>query len=220
MRNLTIITVMLLVLTSCASASRDYIYNTYTTYPNKATAVALNSYGQFTGGWGLGGGNTLSQAKSEALNRCKQHNPQNTCVLERENNINVFNQSLASFRKQQQQAYIASIRAKCKGYGFADNAIAVCVQQEVNRSNSPQQSSAKNYNWDAISDFAKCIGEGPCWGNPKHRERINTPSATQQMGMKYFLVNSSVVNGLTYCRYGGGHVTTKNFGLCPQSIVR
>ena len=137
MRNLTTITVMLLMLTSCAAsreASRDYIYNTYTAYPNKATAVALNSYGQFTGGWGLGGGFTLSQAKSEALNRCKQHNPQSTCVLERENNINVFNQSLASFRTQQQQAYIASIRAKCKRYGFVtDNAIAVCVQKEIQR---------------------------------------------------------------------------------------
>lgn len=92
--------------------------------------------------------------------------------------------------------------------------------QVVDRNNGTKQGNSRNFNWNAISDFGKCIGEGSCWGDPQHRKRINRPQAEQKMGMKYFLINSSIVNGLTYCRYGGGHVTTKNFGLCPQSIVR
>jgi len=126
---------MLLALTSCASGfNRLYEYNSYTALPNKAMAVALNSYGQLTGGYGSAGGNSLSQAKSDALKNCKRFNPQSTCVLERENNIYVFNQRLASYRKQQQQDYIASIRTICRNYGFStDNAIAVCVQKEIQK---------------------------------------------------------------------------------------
>lgn len=63
------------------------------------------------------------------------------------------------------RAYITNLKSQCVSYGFeGDNAIATCVQREINLEKDRlqqqpiivQQSSGPNY--DALSNYGRCLG--------------------------------------------------------------
>jgi len=180
-------------------------------------AVALNSNGQLTGGYVVAGGFNLSQAKSVALKNCKLFYPQRICVLERENNNYVFNQRLASYRDQQQRNYIASIRSKCKSYGFVtENLIAICVQQEIHKNEQlslqrnqqiAQQNQINAQNraraYSEIGKLGKTILES---GQPKTNSQFNSPQSFGRYKTCLYDVAGQELP-----------ITIDSVGLCPLS---
>ena len=137
----------LLVLGGCSTRFIDY--DNFRGYPHKAMAIGVNSYGEPSGGYAFTGGRTVEEAERNALTNCKMYSGKYDCILERSNNTNVFSansfeykkgfQEKLSFERQRQKEdslrrYIASIRQACISYGFTDdNAIAVCVQKEIQK---------------------------------------------------------------------------------------
>ena len=108
--------------------------------PHKAMAISVNTYGQRMGGAGWASGRTLKEARSKAINSCRQYNAYGTCVIERENQNYVLQTSLNKLKlaqqnqqKQQMAKYISGKRQLCQSYGFTgEDATARCVQQEIN----------------------------------------------------------------------------------------
>ena len=101
MKRLSIL-ILSFVLISCA-VNRLERYDSIQAYP-KAMAVALNSYGQLTGGFGFSSGSNLKEAKSAALSTCRKYNPYSFCIIEMENNNYVFNERLNSFYANQKKS--------------------------------------------------------------------------------------------------------------------
>jgi hypothetical protein len=241
MQKRILIIALLLTVAGCSAGTylqRVYSYDSYTELPNKAMAVALNSYSSFepstdlcvSCGYGISGGNTLSQARSGALKNCMRSNPKSICVLEQENNNYVFPQRLAAFRNQLQQNYIASIKTKCKSYGFVtEGSIAVCVQQEIQKNEQlsfqrnqqiAQQNQINAQNraraFSEIGDLGKTILGG---GQPKPNTQLIGPSPTRGMYKTCtYRVGSQLlpitVNSMSFCQ------PTVNFNGITGILVR
>ena len=170
MRKLTITLLTLAVfLSGCANRFVDY--DNFRGYPHKAMAVGVNSYGEPSGGYAFAGGRTLEEAEKNAMTNCKMYSGKYDCILERSNNTNVFYNNSYQYKKNFQEKlnferqrqtedrlrnYIASIRQACISYGFTDdNAIAGCVQTEINNEILRQQQAQAYANAQARSNAAR-----------------------------------------------------------------
>jgi hypothetical protein len=187
----------------------------------KAKAVAVNSNNQLTGGWGISTGSSLINARSNAISRCKQSNSQFVCVIEWENNNYVLTKSLTSLRQQNQKQYLAAKQNICRGYGFKEsNAIATCVQNEINNdkiyqnAQNVQKSQSRSYNWNALSEL------GASLSNSANNGTYIQPQATQPSRRTYLYVRD-YMNGMNrVCIYDGWTQTMNGATLCPLSIQR
>tara|TARA_B100001750_G_scaffold177844_1_gene146088 strand:- start:34 stop:618 length:585 start_codon:yes stop_codon:yes gene_type:complete len=136
----------------------------------KSMAYTINQYGQKTGAfYWCGGKNSLYEAKRCAINNCiKFYGKQGYCITGLENNNDVFNKRVSDYLKQQQRNSIAAKKNLCKSYGFkSENAIASCVQREIERerlaiaqrnANIARQNAQRQENINrALSEAAKTI---------------------------------------------------------------
>ena len=174
---------LLILITGCVSPyeQRMNAYN-YLSGPHKAMAIAVNSYGQHTGGSGWGTGLSIEKARESALRNCRLYNRNDFCLLEREDNYYVLQNSITDFKNQQfklqEERYLAYIEGKqkiCRSYGYTDeNSIAICVQKEIsderNRIMAQQaQANAMQYQanaqaqadhrrrMNALSNYGNCL---------------------------------------------------------------
>ena len=74
--------IILLSIIGCATNPSLTYNNLSSAY--KAKAVAVNFNNQVTGGWGVSGGYSQSDANLKAINACKNYNPQHECIIEME----------------------------------------------------------------------------------------------------------------------------------------
>jgi hypothetical protein len=69
-------------ITGCASMYGPMVHYQNLSGIYKAKAVAVNSYNQLTGGWGIAEGSSQMNANSNAIAQCKKHNSQFNCIIE------------------------------------------------------------------------------------------------------------------------------------------
>ena len=174
------ISLLLLVLTACSASfyvderqqywGSDYHKSLAYFYKNgnKTSKIA----------W-CGNQNSLSEAKQCAIRKCNNKHPGGWCITGYENDENVLARSFAEMKQQmkrnemlflqeQQKKYILAKKNLCKSYGFkSENAIASCVQREIERerlaiaqrnANITRQNAQRQENINrALSETAKTI---------------------------------------------------------------
>ena len=175
------------VLSSCVSSptTSSDIYSTYLNWggSNRALAVGVqfDSNGNIfrTGAMGWDVGTSITLAKSKAIQQCNLYKrPKTQCILEYVGDSNVYSESVMrlknEFQKKQRaemMQVINKFKELCQNYGFkSDNAIAVCIQKEINDEKNrlqqqlyaqqqnyrvPQQKAQPNY--DALSSMGSCL---------------------------------------------------------------
>jgi hypothetical protein len=203
----------------------DQELSTYKSYPNfKAFAVELVA-GKLSMDYAQRTGNMRSQraANDAALLNCEIENG-NDCILYYEGSSNVLHANLSAYHRGKLKGFLNSRIDICKKYGFQPDQIGTCVQNAVNKildiptiskeqyqnQQSPKiaqmQRQKPNYNWNAITNLGKCIGDGTCWpSNPKSTVRpVEVPN--QRPSCKY----SCGIGGVVY---------TNDF-ICPLKIFR
>ncbi|MDA0345399.1 MAG: hypothetical protein O3C54_05500 [Proteobacteria bacterium] len=199
-----------LLISGCVSPINEY---NYLAGPNKAMAVAVNAYGQKTGGAGWASGQTIAQARANALNNCYKYNRNATCIIERVNNSFVINESLAELnnariaqQQQQYQNYINQKQSLCRSYGYSSqDAIAMCVQQEINNERSrlyAQQAQANaqaqadhQRRMNALSNYGRCLGtEGETFGSCANAWQGYTPPKKTVTQCRYDTFGN-IING-------------------------
>ena len=174
----------------CASAAKNDRFNVYNKakgYKAMAVGVYLDDYGNATrnGGWGIARQwQNQNVADSGALKECRKYNKlPYICVLEYSGQKFVYSENIQKLKnksdkeqKEQLAKTIEELRVTCKSYGFnSDNAIATCVQREINlekdrilanqmaQKNQPIiQQVQPNYrnsqpNYDALSSMGSCL---------------------------------------------------------------
>jgi hypothetical protein len=200
---------------------------TYLSYPNfKAFAVELvdgkisNEFAQRSGNMG-----SQREANDVALIQCETKNG-NDCILFYEGNTNVLKKNLFAYNSGNLKGWLNGRIEICKKYGFQSNQVGSCVQNAVNRIlDIPQMSKEEyqnqqnskivqmrrqrpNYNWDAISNLGKCIGNGTCWPANRSSPVRPTEIPNQRPSCKYV------------CGIGLGEVIYTNDFICQPKIYR
>ena len=77
---------------------------------HKALAVAIDLYGNKTGGAGWDVGDTIYEARRNAINQCKRYNQRSSCLIEWENNNYVLSKNLTSFRQKSSSKNISTYK--------------------------------------------------------------------------------------------------------------
>ena len=97
MKNFATFSIMLLLLNGCISyPSKNQSYQNLS-YP-KAMAVAIYPNGQLTGGWGIATGYSIDDAMEKAIRNCKSYNRSYSCIIQKENDLNVLDLNIAQFK--------------------------------------------------------------------------------------------------------------------------
>lgn len=166
-------------------------------------------------------------AKACAVNSCKSFSRNlGLCVVAIENNTAVLQQSLAYIKKERIKSEIASIRNKCKGYGFdTEAALETCMTLEASRSTQTVRTSGATSqtrsgpNWGAISQLGKDILSGEAWPTtpqPRAQAPVETPRCLQNGS--YLSSDGKYKICLYSCGAGGKQSrTVSQYSMCPLS---
>ena len=141
MKNYITLSIFLLLIYGCATSFETRLdkYNELIA-SHKAMSIAVYSTGQPTGAWGIGLGQSLEEARENAINTCKSYKSSNSvCLLEIEDNYNVFEKSFNSYQqyvarleRERYEAFVQEKKQLCISYGYVnENSIAACVQKEI-----------------------------------------------------------------------------------------
>ena len=209
--------IILLSIIGCAANPSQTYNNLSSAYKAKAVAVNLNN--QVTGGWGVSGGYSQSEANLKAIRACKNYNSQYECIVEMEGSNYVLIKNILEKNEQREKAYLLAKQNICKGYGFeAQNAIAICVQKEIandklyanNRNNQNTQRSSVN--WSALSELGATLTNQA--NNNTYKRKLDPAKRT------YFLKNNYMDGMNRVCVYDGWTETINGIGLCQLTITR
>ena len=208
--------IILLSIIGCATNPSLTYNNLSSAY--KAKAVAVNFNNQVTGGWGVSGGYSQSDANLKAINACKNYNPQHECIIEMEGSNYVLIENILEKNEQREKAYVLAKQNICKGYGFKEqNAIAACVQKEIANdrlyaNNLNNQNIQRNsVNWSALSELG---------ANLTNQANNNTYKRLEPVKRTYLFVRSYQSGMNTVCVYDGWTETMNGLAMCPLSITK